>query len=57
MSRCGRRQRGTWRSCSVTGTDFRKAEVTSIPVSLILLLVVFAADRGRIPLLLARHLR
>src|SRR5882762_1684835 len=39
---------------SVTGNDFRKAEVTSIPVSLILLLVVFGAlIAAGIPLLLA----
>src|SRR5213078_3961881 len=39
---------------SVTGNDFRKAEVTSIPVSLVLLLVVFGAlIAAGIPLLLA----
>ncbi len=39
---------------SVTGQDFRKAEVTSIPVSLVLLLVVFGAlIAAGIPLLLA----
>jgi len=39
---------------SVTGQDFRKAELTSIPVSLILLLVVFGAlIAAGIPLLLA----
>ena len=39
---------------SVTGKDFRKAEVTSIPVSLVLLLVVFGAlIAAGIPLLLA----
>ena len=39
---------------SITGNDFRKAEVTSIPVSLVLLLVVFGAlIAAGIPLLLA----
>ena len=39
---------------SITGKDFRKAEVTSIPVSLVLLLVVFGAlIAAGIPLLLA----
>jgi RND superfamily putative drug exporter len=39
---------------SVTGNDFRKAEVTSIPVSLVLLLIVFGAlIAAGIPLLLA----
>src|SRR5436190_8702812 len=39
---------------SVTGNDFRKAEVTSVPVSLVLLLVVFGAlIAAGIPLLLA----
>ena len=39
---------------SVTSKDFRKAEVTSIPVSLVLLLVVFGAlIAAGIPLLLA----
>jgi putative drug exporter of the RND superfamily len=39
---------------SITGQDFRKAEVTSIPVSLVLLLVVFGAlIAAGIPLLLA----
>ena len=39
---------------SITSQDFRKAEVTSIPVSLILLLVVFGAlIAAGIPLLLA----
>ncbi|MBV9208298.1 MAG: MMPL family transporter [Actinobacteria bacterium] len=39
---------------SITGRDFRKAEVTSIPVSLVLLLVVFGAlIAAGIPLLLA----
>ena len=39
---------------SVTGQDFRKAELTSIPVSLVLLLVVFGAlIAAGIPLLLA----
>ena len=39
---------------SVTGKDFKKAEVTSIPVSLVLLLVVFGAlIAAGIPLLLA----
>ena len=39
---------------SITGNDFKKAEVTSIPVSLVLLLVVFGAlIAAGIPLLLA----
>jgi RND superfamily putative drug exporter len=39
---------------SVTGNDFRKAEVTSVPVSLVLLVVVFGAlIAAGIPLLLA----
>ncbi len=39
---------------SVTGNDFKKAEVTSVPVSLVLLLVVFGAlIAAGIPLLLA----
>jgi putative drug exporter of the RND superfamily len=39
---------------SITGQDFKKAEVTSIPVSLVLLLVVFGAlIAAGIPLLLA----
>ena len=39
---------------SITSQDFRKAEVTSIPVSLVLLLVVFGAlIAAGIPLLLA----
>ena len=39
---------------SITGNDFRKAEVTSIPVSLVLLLIVFGAlIAAGIPLLLA----
>src|SRR6266849_1855716 len=39
---------------SITGKDFRKAEVTSLPVSLVLLLVVFGAlIAAGIPLLLA----
>jgi putative drug exporter of the RND superfamily len=39
---------------SITGQDFRKAEVTSVPVSLVLLLVVFGAlIAAGIPLLLA----
>ena len=39
---------------SITGKDFKKAEVTSIPVSLVLLLVVFGAlIAAGIPLLLA----
>ena len=38
----------------ITGQDFRKAEVTSIPVSLVLLLIVFGAlIAAGIPLLLA----
>src|SRR3984893_13316165 len=38
---------------SITGNDFRKAEVTSIPVSLVLLLIVFGAlIAAGIPLLL-----
>src|SRR5216683_7769516 len=39
---------------SITGKDFRKAEVTSVPVSLVLLIVVFGAlIAAGIPLLLA----
>src|SRR2546429_777145 len=39
---------------SITGNDFRKAEVTSIPVSLVLLLIAFGAlIAAGIPLLLA----
>ena len=39
---------------SITGQDFRKAEATSVPVSLVLLLVVFGAlIAAGIPLLLA----
>src|SRR5271170_2884484 len=39
---------------NITGQDFRKAEVTSIPVSLVLLLIVFGAlIAAGIPLLLA----
>jgi putative drug exporter of the RND superfamily len=39
---------------SITGNDFRKAEVTSIPVSLVLLVIVFGAlIAAGIPLLLA----
>src|SRR5689334_3093842 len=39
---------------SITGKDFRKAEVTSIPVSLVLLVIVFGAlIAAGIPLLLA----
>jgi len=39
---------------NITGQDFRKAEVTSVPVSLVLLLIVFGAlIAAGIPLLLA----
>ena len=39
---------------SITSQDFRKAEVTSVPVSLVLLLIVFGAlIAAGIPLLLA----
>jgi RND superfamily putative drug exporter len=39
---------------NVTGKDFRKAEITSVPVSLVLLLIVFGAlIAAGIPLLLA----